>query len=242
MAISRVAVTVPLLHTQLGYKYVKDGVTYRSGSTDCAVRTCQSAIEFGTWAKDSPAPEDLRPLMGAATTGGTSIRQALRAVRSFGIAPLRYPSRNRGPIQQVKDWLNDGHVVAVYGKYGAVIDGWRPLAGSKTYRGGHAILIFGLEGGQTLDFDPLYDGRRDNIPKGPTLVPFAMIEAFTGSLAGAGRASAYAVPLDAQLLKSQADNEAAAAVITEQSAVIADLQTQLAECRAMLPFPPPAAA
>jgi hypothetical protein len=233
MAISRVSVTVPLLHTQLGYKYVVDGVTYKSGATDCAVRTCQSAAEFGTWGQESPPPEVLRPLMGAGKTGGTGIRQALRALRTFGIAPLRYPSRNRGPISQVKQWLADGHVVAVYGKYGAVIDGWRPLAGSKTYRGGH-----GLENGQTLDFDPLYDGRRDNIPKGPTLVPFDMIEAFTGSLAGTGKASAYAVPLDAQLLKSKADNDAAASVIAEQAAIIADLTTKLAECEAQQPEVP----
>jgi hypothetical protein len=227
MAISRVSYTLPLLHTQLGYPV--------SGSTDCAVRTAQSAIEFGTWGQESPPPEVLRPKMGAKPEGGTSISQALRGIRTYGIDPLKYPSLNRGPIAQVREWLEAGHYVGLYGNYGAIIDGWRPLAGSKTYRGGHALGLFGFDNGKVLDFDPLYDGRRDNIPKGPTLVPFEMLAAFTGSMSGAARATAYAVPLDARFRK------AVRALATEMSAhqrTQAELETtkaSLAECQAQAP-------
>jgi hypothetical protein len=207
MAIDRVTATVPLLHTQLGFPV--------SGSTDCAVRTAQSAIEFGTWGQKSPPPPELRPLMGAPAKGGTSMPQALRGIRAFGIEPIKIGPRNRGPIATVENWLRLGHFVAVYGNNGAVIDGWRELAGSKTYRGGHAIGIYGIEGGQTLSFDPLYDGRRANIPKGPTMVPFDMIAAFTGSSYGTGRASAYAVPLDAVLAATANDLQAANAALAE---------------------------
>jgi hypothetical protein len=223
MAIDRVTATVPLLHTQLGFPV--------SGSTDCAVRTAQSAIEFGTWGTKSPAPPELRPLMGAPTKGGTSMPQALRGIRTFGIEPIKIGPRNRGPIGRIEEWLTAGHFVAVYGNYGAVIDGWRPLAGSKTYRGGHAIGIYGIEGGQTLSFDPLYDGRRANIPKGPTMVPFDMIAAFTGSSYGTGRASAYAVPLDALRLAAEAEQKRTAAELAKVQAALLDVTEQLSECQ-----------
>ena len=189
MTVDRIVVLLPQQHDQLGYPV--------SGPTDCAVRAAQSAIEFGTWGESSPAPPVLRPLMGAPVKGGTTIRQALRGIRTFGIRPLRIGRRNRGPWATVVDWLEQDHLVVVYGKYGAIIDGWRALAGSKDYRGGHAIAIYGVDQGQTLSLDSLYDGRRANIPSGPTMVPLQMIEAFTAAAYGAGRASAYAVPLDA---------------------------------------------
>jgi hypothetical protein len=234
MAIDRVTATVPLLHTQLGFPV--------SGTTDCAVRTAQSAIEYGTWGQESPAPPELRPLMGAKTKGGTSMPQALRGIRTFGIEPIKIGPRNRGPIARIEEWLTAGHFVAVYGNYGAVIDGWRPLAGSKTYRGGHAIGIYGIEAGQTLSFDPLYDGRRANIPRGPTMVPLGMIRAFTESMAGTGQASAYAVPLDAVRVEAQADLKDATTELEQVKKALLDVagqltaaQAALAECQAKPP-------
>lgn len=221
MTIERVSVVLPRLHTQLGFPV--------SGPTDCAVRTAQSAIEVGTWGEESPPPPELRPLMRAKPKGGTSMRQALRGIRTFGIQPLKIGRWNHGPWTTVEEWLRAGHFVAVYGKYGAVIDGWRPLAGSKTYRGGHAIGIFGIEGGQTLSFDPLYDGRRPNIPKGPTMVPLGMVRAFTGSQYGEGQASAYAVPFDARWLLAQDRYEVAAGELAACRADLAECEEGEAE-------------
>jgi hypothetical protein len=130
-----------------------------------------------------------------------------------------------GPVARIRGWLEQGLFVAVYGNYGAVIDGWRDLAGSKTYRGGHAIGAWGFAGDETLDFDPLYDGRRPNIPQGPTEVPWALVEAFTTSLMGKGRGRAYAVQLDARLVKSQTD-------LALANAQIADLSEALELCEA----------
>lgn len=225
MTIRRLEVPpLPRLHTQLGYPV--------SGSTDCAVRTCQSALEFGTWGQVSPEPEVLRQAMGAQPFGGTTMAQSFRALKSFGIQPLKIGPRHRGPWATVVEWLELGHLVAVFGRYGAIVDGWRPLAGSKTYRGGHAIWCYGLEGGETLDGDPLYDGRRANIPRGATEVPIRMVRAFTEALVGEGRARAYAIPVDARLLT------AVAYLGTARSEAIT-LAAELEECRASAPVPPP---
>lgn len=224
MAIDRVTATVPLLHTQLGFPV--------SGPTDCAVRTCQSAIEFGTWAQHSPPPPELRPLMGAPAKGGTSMPQALKAIRTFGIEPIKIGPSNRGPWSTVEAWLQAGHFVAVYGNNGAIIDGWRPLAGSKTYRGGHAIWCYGIEGGQTLDGDPLYDGRRSNIPRGPTMVPLEMVKAFT--MAGRSTASAYAIPLDALKVKAEADLKDTQTELAQTQAALIDVTEQLTACQQAL--------
>lgn len=240
MTIERLSSVVPLLHTQLGYSYTDaDGTVQRSGSTDCLVRSTQTAVEFTTFAAESPPPEIMRKKMGSRPTGGTSLNQSIRGVRAYGVEPIKYEKRNTGPVEQIIEWLKAGHCVVIVGQYGAIIDGWRELAGSKTYRAGHGVAAYGWDNGQTLDFDPLYDGRRANIPRGPQIVPFEMLAAFTTAGAAPGNGRAYAVPVNGRLVTTSAELavvegnlEASQKMVASLSRQVEKLNEDLAACEA----------
>lgn len=86
----------------------------------------------------------------------------------------------------VEEALGDGLAVGILIDYGPIDDAG--LSGSPGFRGSHSVPLFGTQarvgGGRNwLDGDPLYDGRRAGIPKGPKWINRATLVRAAGELA-----------------------------------------------------------
>jgi hypothetical protein len=96
--------------------------------------------------------------------------------------------------------LRQGRYLHVAIDYGRLNDLMPHLSGSPTYRGGHAIGLYGLDQDEdgwpwTLLYDPLHDGRRHGIPRGIQTVRVRryLRAAETWGTPQAGRGNAYVV-------------------------------------------------
>lgn len=159
-----------------------------SQSADCGVRTTQMLIDWATRGLKKPGPRVLRTRMGFENPRlpiGTNPAQWDRAIKSFdtpGELAGTYEYLVGEPLiggswSKIENHLIDGKMVGLAIHYGT----WDRIAprksGSETFKGLHAVPLKGLDDrGRTKDFDPLFDGRRAGIPRGPVMVPLEKME------------------------------------------------------------------
>lgn len=159
-----------------------------SQSADCGVRTTQMLIDWATRGAKKPGPRWLRKRMGfddPTAPIGTNPSHWDRAIKSFD-SPAELGGKYEfipgtpllgQPWSRIENHLIDGKMVGLAIHYGT----WDRLApkksGSSTFKGFHAVPLKGLDDrGRTKDFDPLFDGRRADIPRGPIMVPLEKME------------------------------------------------------------------
>ena len=128
-----------------------------------------------------PTGASLRQQSGDRSGGITPSLLDATVIREYGIdLDVRIAS-----LSVVRSRLAAGYAVGVLIGYGPIADAG--LSGSPGFRGAHSIGLYGdreIPNGthQWLDADPLYDGRRAGIPKGPQWVAESTIVKAAGSL------------------------------------------------------------
>ena len=155
-----------------------------TGPVDCGPRSWQMAIDNATRGARKPGIDKLRALGTRPGRQPTNVYDAERAFNALGIP---YERKVRAPWNELFRALKDGHGVQLCIDYGIYADRAQHL-GSTTFRGGHSIYLDALRrvgsGYQILDMDPLFDGRRPGIAKGPQWVRMSILrraaEAFSG--------------------------------------------------------------
>jgi hypothetical protein len=98
------------------------------------------------------------------TSGGTNPGQTTAAsYREYGIP---HASPRISAFQNVLNYLSAGYAVDLLVGYGPIGD---VKSGSPGFRGNHRIVLVGRNSDRRLllSADPLYDGRRSGIPRGP---------------------------------------------------------------------------
>jgi len=148
-------------------------------------------VDFLTKGELVPTIRDLRDRANVEGPQPTSILDAQRAVESYvnirGRRPLRYAPKSS--VADVRTAVRAGRFVQCaidYGKWNALL----ARTGDPDYGDGHSIGVLGFrmeEQPQWLTWDPLCDGRRDGIPRGPVWVfAWKVIDALEAFTPGAG--------------------------------------------------------
>jgi hypothetical protein len=167
------------------------------GSADaganCGMAAAAMAVNFATQGARKPTPTMMRKRAGAPSGPGraTNTANQERAVESFdgkgehsgnsdstgGREPLKYHRKLGQPWKVLQDALDTGtKVVNVQIDYDVVNSKWPSKSGDKNYTGDHSITLFGRRQTKTgmwelRSYDPLYDGRKAGVPKGPQWLP-----------------------------------------------------------------------
>lgn len=168
-----------------------------TGSRDCGPRTIQMGIDFLTKGDLVVGIADLRKRMGRPGPQPTNVQNAKTGVESY-----RKPKVNRKPLKYyIKTRISDLAPAVAKGKYAQLAIDYGKFndlmfkTGDPNFRGGHSVGVLGQrkKNGvvQWLLFDPLDDGRRSNIPKGPRWVPKWKLVRAMESFAG-GKNRCYA--------------------------------------------------
>lgn len=115
------------------------------------------------------------------TSGGTNPSQTTRA--SFNEYGVPFAAPRIRAWRDVTDRLDSGYAVDLLVGYGPIDD---YLSGSPGFRGNHRIVLVGYNklssGLKLLSADPLYDGRRSNIPLGAKWIPQSVLVKAAGAL------------------------------------------------------------
>jgi len=158
--------------------------------SDCAICCARMALMFATCGKVNPSPDKIRAQSGLDKPNpppsdfSTTIWEYQSAVLAFtdrarqaGFAGLTANVRQRAPWDDLQAIIKaQAKWVTVYVSY-AVLNALEPAkSGDPGFGGAHAIGVLGYKsksetGDGTVKFrvyDPLCDGRRKGIPKGPT--------------------------------------------------------------------------
>ena len=106
----------------------------------------------------------------------------MQEAEAQGLAPLRYDVFQNEPVGTLLGLLLGGTPAGVNIDYGTLSDEAPELSSDRRYRGANVVWLRDVrcgEGGiqETLVFDPLADGRRANVPKGPQWWPWSVVEA-----------------------------------------------------------------
>lgn len=177
----------PPLFTQLGKGTPVPGRT--RGSRDCGVRVTQMGVYAASCGYLRPDIPDLRRRMGRPGPQQTNTTNAQQCAQSYG---LRYWRKSN--VESVKKAVSKGAFVQLAIDYG-VLNDRLGRTGDPNFRGGHSVGVMGEKkvGSNVMWrlFDPLDDGRRAGIPKGPRWVKrsdlVAALKAFgTGGFIYAG--------------------------------------------------------
>jgi hypothetical protein len=151
---------------------------------DCGVRSTQMALDWATEGLIAPSPKYLRPRMGA-LEGGTNPLLWKKAIDSFDTPkelgnewePINSRVLTGGDNwDAVMEHLRAGKSAVVAVNYGVYYMKMPKRSGSSTFKGAHAIFFLGYKKNSAgveyiKAWDPLCDGRRPGIPKGPIWVP-----------------------------------------------------------------------
>lgn len=174
----QVAGYAPRLECQL------DGST--TAGEDCGVSTVSTAVDWSTRGDKHPSTEKVRKNMGV-PSGPTNTADQKKACDAFQVPYERLVS---APVGRLKDAILENKFVSVSMDYGRVSNNHPELSGDKDFHGSHTIGVLGhrhredgsLEVGV---WDPLYDGRRSDIPDGAQWWPWELLantcEDFTGT-------------------------------------------------------------
>lgn len=119
-----------------------------------------------------PTAGRIRDLTGD-TSGGITAHQASKAsFHEYGVeSDIRIITR-----RELARLLRERYTVTVLLSYGPIN---ATLSGSPGFRGNHSLVLNGIRGKapyrEARSCDPLYDGRRSEIPKGPQWIDFNVI-------------------------------------------------------------------
>lgn len=171
----------PFIKQLDGSKYAGLNCTMAS-SAMAAIRHQKGVNPPGTalwW----PRPYDLRAKTGD-TSGGTTLAQADSVL-------LRYYDINLD-VEYNLDWgtfrerVMKGAGAIIQGGYSTIYQ--TKYSGSSTFSGNHAVYVNEVRWNEVADrweylwYDPLCDGRRTGIPKGPQWLPEALVKKFCEAL------------------------------------------------------------
>jgi hypothetical protein len=184
-----------------------------TAGSDCAIACAAMAIRFATCEKVNPNIDKVREQSGLDEPNpppddySTTMSEYAKAVNAFdgrakeaGFSDgIGASVKERGPwdsgdsglaptIRAEEKW------VTVFVDYGVLNDREPSKSGDKGFRGSHAVSVFGYTPkDETSDgtakckvFDPLCDGRRAEIPKGPTWWKMSTMQAAADAYAGGG--------------------------------------------------------
>jgi hypothetical protein len=148
-----------------------------TASKDCAVMTIIGAVRWATGGRVVPTVAEVRNIAGnprdrAGEPRGLYLSEMLRVYRHYGIDATPVES-----LDAVRNALGDGAMVHTFIPYDALNRIAPELSGQRDLDRQHAGALYGLRPGadgalETTVLDPLYDGRRGNIPDGPQTPDF----------------------------------------------------------------------
>lgn len=160
---------------------------------DCGPRTVSMAVDAITHGQVRPGIPEIRQRMGTPGNQTSNVYDAQKGVESYDHIPgrRRLTYRIARDAATVKDAVRAGRPVHLAIDYGAFNDSGR--TGDPNFRGGHSVLVVGqrVKDGevQWRLFDPLDDGRRAGIVRGPRFVDR---ERLMDAARSFGRGSIYA--------------------------------------------------
>lgn len=185
----------PALQPQLGRGIPVPGRT--RGSRDCGPRSWQMGIDARTRGRVHHTIAWLRNrgrVPGPVPTSIDDARKAIDGLAVPGRSPLRYYRRRK--VAGVRKAVRAGFPVQLGIDYGAFNRLQRKRTGDPNFSGGHSVLVYGQRDGKRgvewQLFDPLDDGRRAGIPRGPRWVPRKHLIKAAVALAGGDREAIYA--------------------------------------------------
>jgi hypothetical protein len=137
-------------------------------------------IDYQTKGAKVPAVKDFRQRANK-LSGGLNTEQLQTGVKSYntkaetnGYKPLQCVRVTAATSwkDQIAEPLKKKRWICLWINYGWVNDNVPRLSGDKAFRGTHCVGLLGIRDDDTVGwqikvFDPLYDGRRAGIPKGP---------------------------------------------------------------------------
>lgn len=131
-----------------------------------------------------PTPPVLRNRISPYHCGGTSHQDNFYAVRSlYGVSLI---VRYNVPWTTFRSMIISGRGAAVSIRYSVISP--TKFDASPGFTGGHDVYVNERRSsdGAFLVYDPLADGRRAGIPKGPQWWPASLLRAAAGAWSGAG--------------------------------------------------------
>ena len=180
--------------------------------SDCAICCARMALMFATSGKVNPSPDKIRKQAGLdkpdppPSDYSTTMTEYQRALDSFdararelGYDGITANKKERGRWTDLEPILKAATKwVTVFVNYGKLNDLEPGKSGDKNYRKAHAISVFGYKsksetGDGTVKFkvyDPLCDGRKKSIPKGPTWWRASTLRDAADAYAGGGSGTA----------------------------------------------------
>lgn len=235
-------------------------------ASNCGPATAARHVRFASRGKIKATPSQIRDRMGI-PTGPTNIVDQKRAIESFagefakhGFNPPRMRKLNGVAPDVVRDLLSQGAEVSVQIGY-HVINAKRPSASGQPGfntpgADGHSVAALGLyarngdvippgappNGKEFTDLiDPLDDGRRPGIAKGPQRIPLGLLfEAaaacpidHVGNLLGDGRVLAGSVRMP-RPLGSEPPPSPCADVEQQRDAALAEVDRLSGRIRALV--------
>ena len=169
--------------TVLGIIPQFDGSRYASTNCGCAseamrVASQQKGVRPPRGTPWQPTGRSIRAETGD-TKGGTNPAQTMAASqREYGTPHAASRISSFGDVMQK---LSAGYAVDLLVGYGPIND---HKSGSPGFRGNHRLVLVGRNSDKRLllSADPLYDGRRSGIPKGPQWIPQTVMYNAAGAL------------------------------------------------------------
>lgn len=166
------------------------------GSSSCNVATTKMSLAVhGIYASFTRIRE-----IGGAKYGPTGLQFSAKVFQHYGLENgPDYRMFYWRPWSEVRDLIERGWHATLYIDNGYLNNKARSLSGDKNFDGTHAVLICGRWWSDRRNqwrvgmYDPLHDGRRDNIPDGPINAPQWPYRIAAGKVAGEGRVHGYAV-------------------------------------------------
>lgn len=169
---------------------------------DCGVRALSMGIDYATYGALRPAVKELRRRMGV-YTGATKMSNLNSAIETYddsemkphGYTGLKMYDRYAAPFDDaVATPLANGHYVIVQVDYEVVNKVAPRLSGDPNFQGNHSVGFRGTRINargvrQYKAFDPLCDGRREGIPKGPQWWPENLLREAAAAFAGRDKAT-----------------------------------------------------
>lgn len=148
-----------------------------TGGDDCVVRSAQMGIDYATSGSLIIKVADFRKRAGK-QTGGLNTAQLEQGVESYDTPTetnryrdLRCKRFVEGEWTEITDFIRQGEYVCAWINYGWLNRQYPELSGDPKFTGTHCIGVLGyrFKDGQhqARIWDPLCDGRREGIWRGP---------------------------------------------------------------------------
>ena len=182
-----------------------------TAGSDCAIACARMALQFATCGRIDASIDKIRKQSGLDKPDppgdySTTMTEYVKALNSFdararelGYDGITANSVERGRWTDLEPKLKaEDRWATVFVDYGVVNDREPSKTGDKGFRGAHAVSVYGYKSkSETSDgtvkyrvFDPLCDGRRSDIPKGPVYWKASTLKDACDVYAGGGSGTA----------------------------------------------------